>query len=143
MDSLRKESVHSAHSTAGAGAGAAATGLRPPNLKNRAHSAPMLPKSHQHGSDDDDDTASSLAEQGEDWEIAGDEFFQRYHFPDAVQSTKLEISSSSVDSSSDTEGPLSPTNIKGRQPLHMDAPASPRSPTPSARVSCFCVSNLA
>ncbi|KAJ4356307.1 uncharacterized protein N0V89_004338 [Didymosphaeria variabile] len=127
MESPRKESAQSARPAAGAGA----TGLRPPNLKNRAHSAPMIPKNHHHGTEDDD-AMQSLGEGAEDWEIAGDEFFQRYHFPDAVQPTKLEISSSSVDSSSDTEGPLSPTNLKGRHPLQMDAPPSPRSPAPSA-----------
>ncbi|KAF2447078.1 rap guanine nucleotide exchange factor 4 [Karstenula rhodostoma CBS 690.94] len=136
MESPRKESVQSAHAAAAAGVGAA--GLRPPNLKNRAHSAPMVPKSHHEGSDDDDGTAS-LGEGTEDWEIAGDEFFQRYHFPEAVQPTKLEISSSEVDSSSDTEGPLSPTSLKGRHPLQMDirAPLSPRSPAPSVSVGCF------
>ncbi|KAL1606665.1 hypothetical protein SLS60_004072 [Paraconiothyrium brasiliense] len=131
MESPRKESAQSARAAAGAGAGAGALGLRPPNLKNRAHSAPMIPKNHHHGTEDDD-AMGSLGEGAEDWEIAGDEFFQRYHFPDAVQPTKLEISSSSVDSSSDTEGPLSPTNLKGRHPLQMDAPPSPRSSAPSA-----------
>ncbi|KAF9737991.1 hypothetical protein PMIN07_010032 [Paraphaeosphaeria minitans] len=138
MESPRNQSAHSAHAVAAAAAAAAAdagaTGLRPrpPSLKNRTHSAPMASKSHHDPSDDDDGTAS-LAESTDDWEIAGDEFFQRYHFPDAVQPTKLEISSSEVDSSSDTEGPLSPKSLKGRHPLQMDlrAPPSPRSPAPS------------
>ena len=78
----------------------------------------------------------AAGEHGDDWEIAGDEFFQRYHFPDHVQPTKLDISSSSVDSSSDTEGPLSPTTLKGRHPLQMDQLPSPRSPAPSVAVSC-------
>ncbi|KAJ4297702.1 hypothetical protein N0V90_005597 [Kalmusia sp. IMI 367209] len=124
MDSPRKESVHSAHDAP------SVAGLRPPNLKNRAHSAPMIPKNHLEGAEDDD-AMGSLGDNNDDWEIAGDEFFQRYHFPEAVKPTKLDISSSSVDSSSDTEGPLSPTNLKGRHPLQTDALPSPRSPAPS------------
>ena len=107
------------------------TALRPPPIKHRAHSAPLLPNhdAHAHNPADDSDHPA------EDWEITGDEFFQRYHFPEPVKPTKLDPSSSSVDSSSDTEGPLSPTNIKGRMPRHMDTMPSPRSPVPSVSVS--------
>ena len=94
----------------------------------------MIPKNHHDGAGDDDAT-SSPGEHGDDWEIAGDEFFQRYHFPDAAPPPRLDISSSSVESYSDTEGPLSPTNLKGRHPLQMDQLPAPRSPALSAAVS--------
>jgi hypothetical protein len=73
---------------------------------------------------------------GEEEEIAGDPFFQRYNFPSG-EASKEEASSSGdgLDSSSDTEGPLSPTHIKGRQSAFADALPSPRSPVPSVAVS--------
>ena len=110
----------------------AGTSAQRPGIKTRAYSAPNVPKSDTDGGSELDRTD----EASEADEIADDAFFQRYHFPDRLQPTKLDISSSSVDSSSDTEGPLSPTTLKGRHPLQMDQLPSPRSPAPSVAVSC-------
>ncbi|KAF1963140.1 ras GEF [Byssothecium circinans] len=115
-------------------ASAGSAGLRPPNLKNRAYSAPMIPKPQGRGDDDaaadaDDDALAHHGEAGDDEEIAGDEFFQRYHFPQLAETD--EASSSSADSSSDTEGPMSPTHIKMRMSGLSDSLPSPRSPVPS------------
>lgn len=90
-----------------------------PSIKNRANSAPHIPKNNPDGALDalDDD------KDGE--EITDDAFFQRYHFPIPIESTKEEASDSSVDSSSDTEGPLSPTHVKHRQAAATDVPSEP------------------
>ncbi|KAH6618460.1 ras guanine nucleotide exchange factor domain-containing protein [Boeremia exigua] len=82
-----------------------------PGLKSRAHSAPMVPPERAYEAQDGD-------------EIADDAFFQRYHFPQAVGSTAEEPADSDVDvdSSSDTEGPLSPTHAAHRQPRDGDGP---------------------
>ncbi|KAH7090392.1 ras guanine nucleotide exchange factor domain-containing protein [Paraphoma chrysanthemicola] len=81
-----------------------------PALKSRAYSTPIVPKKQSAA----EDNASLYSQDGE--EIANDAFFQRYHFPqDAVPATE-EASDNSRESSSDTEGPLSPTHIKNRQP---------------------------
>jgi hypothetical protein len=117
---------------------AGCTGLQAPSLKNRAYSAPMVPKHHGPGPDDDDDDHLG-GDAHDDDEIAGDEFFQRYHFPQTGQPNVDDVSSSSADSSSDTEGPLSPTHIKTRLPNQpTESLPSPRSPAPSVAVSCFC-----
>jgi hypothetical protein len=99
----RRESVTGSSST---------TTTRRPALKGRAYSTPIAPKLNDKGVVDDN--ASLYSQDGE--EIADDAFFQRYHFPQPVESTKEEASESEVDSSSDTEGPLSPTHIQNRQP---------------------------
>ncbi|KAH3910147.1 hypothetical protein HBI56_223230 [Parastagonospora nodorum] len=99
----RRESVTGSSST---------TTTRRPALKGRAYSTPIAPKLNDKGVVDDN--ASLYSQDGE--EIADDAFFQRYHFPQPVESTKEEASESEVDSSSDTEGPLSPTHIHNRQP---------------------------
>ncbi|PSN63703.1 ras GEF [Corynespora cassiicola Philippines] len=114
--------------------GASAAGSRPqrPAILNRAYSAPLIPKARGDGPDDDH--MGDLGEPPDGDEIAGDEFFQRYHFPhSAAAQATAEQSGSSVDSSSDTEGPLSPThlNMKSRQTGLADALPSPRSPAPS------------
>ncbi|KAF2470591.1 ras GEF [Lindgomyces ingoldianus] len=113
MQSPRRESAQNS---------AGATHQRP-GLKSRAYSAPMIPKNHVDGTENDHD----------DEEIAGDPFFQRYNFPQAGAQSKEagEASSSSVDGSSDTEGPLSPTHIKNRQAGATDSLPSPQSPAPS------------
>jgi hypothetical protein len=99
-----------------------------PKIKNRAYSTPIVPQNQASGADDN---ASLYSQDGE--EIANDAFFQRYHFPQPVASTKEEASGSSVDSSSDTEGPLSPTHMLSRQPVG-DVPSEP-----SSGVGCFFV----
>ncbi|KAH8717084.1 ras guanine nucleotide exchange factor domain-containing protein [Phaeosphaeriaceae sp. PMI808] len=109
---LRRESVHAASS---------ATHQRP-GLKGRAYSTPIVPKNQASGSAEDN--ASLYSQDGE--EIADDAFFQRYHFPDAQDAPIEEASGSSLDSSSDTEGPLSPTHIKNRQPVG-EVPSEPSS----------------
>ena len=116
MPSPRRESA--------AGAGRGGLAQQRPQAKGRAYSAPLVPK----GTDNDDPLA------GDDEEIAGDPFFQRYNFGQTGDPTKEEASSSSPDSSSDTEGPLSPTHMKARQPGPADALPSPRSPTASVAV---------
>lgn len=114
---------------------AGATAQRPGGLKTRAYSAPMVPKNHSGGTEDDHMGDMLAGEPGDDEEIAGDPFFQRYNFGQAGGPSK-DASSSSVDSSSDTEGPLSPTHIRNRQPGLADALPSPQSPAPSVAV-CF------
>ncbi|KAJ4380962.1 hypothetical protein N0V86_003309 [Didymella sp. IMI 355093] len=87
--------------------GAAGTAPRP-GLKSRAHSSPGL--AHDTPSD-------GTPEHADGDEMASDSFFQRYHFPQAVASTAEEPAGSDndADSSSDTEGPLSPTHVARRQ----------------------------
>lgn len=106
-------------------AGAAGSARRP-GLKSRAHSAPLSPGSAQDPEPDD---------HHGDSDIANDSFFQRYHFPQAVASTAEEPLDSGdddhananananddgdeADSSSDTEGPLSPAHAARRQEGH-------------------------
>jgi hypothetical protein len=116
MQPPRRESVSVQGSSAGA------THAQRPALKGRAYSTPVAPKNHETGGAEDN--ASLYSQDGE--EIANDAFFQRYHFPQPVGPTREEPSDSSVDSSSDTEGPLSPTHIKNRQPAG-DVPSEPSS----------------
>lgn len=77
-----------------------------PEMKTRALSAPQVPK-HDAEVDEVDRDA-----------ITDDTFFTRYHFPQDVVPTPEEPSDHSLDSSSDTEGPLSPGSMhtKYRQP---------------------------
>lgn len=107
-----------------------------PGVKNRAYSAPMVPKSQGDGADHGhnlDDLAGDLGE-----EFADDPFFQRINpFPQVEEAGREEPSSSSPDSSSDTEGPMSPTHIKTRQmSLAETTLPSPHSPAPSIAVGC-------
>jgi len=98
----------------------------------------MVSKSHLDGLDSEHlgDTASEVAD---DEEIADDPFFQRYNFPQADEAADEEGSSSSPDGSSDTEGPLSPTHIKGRPSILAESLHSPRSPALSITVSVVVV----
>lgn len=99
-----------------------------PGIKGRAYSTPVVPKNQEKGSEDN---ASLYSMDGE--EIANDAFFQRYHFTHPVGVTKEEEASGPPgDSSSDTEGPLSPTHIKNRQPTGGDVPSEA-----SSGVGCF------
>lgn len=103
----RRESAQVGDKTPGAGAGA---GTARPGLKHRAHSAPLSPP----GGD-------ALDEPQDGDEIANDSFFQRYHFPQPGPGIAAERTESDdddardADSSSDTEGPLSPTHAAHRQ----------------------------
>lgn len=107
-------------------AGSSATAQPRPALKGRANSTPIVPKNGAA-----DDNASLYSQDGE--EIADDAFFQRYHFPQPVGPTKEEASGSDVDSSSDTEGPLSPTHVQNRQP----AGGVPSEPSSGVGSRCF------
>jgi hypothetical protein len=98
---------------------AGVTAQQHPGMKTRAHSAPNAPNS-----EDGDDDLDRTDEDCEGEEIADDAFFQRYHFPQAVPPTQEEEGESSAESSSDTEGPLSPTHVKDRQPAG-DAASEP------------------
>jgi hypothetical protein len=106
-----------------------------PGIKTRAYSAPNVPKS-------DADVGSELDRTDEDneaEEIADDAFFQRYHFPQPTTlSTQHEEGDSSAESSSDTEGPLSPTHLKDRQAA-VDAASEPSTSVSShtARLSAI------
>jgi hypothetical protein len=126
MQPPRRESISVA------GASSSATPAPRPGLKGRAYSTPLVPKnpSHSHDAGGAEDNASLYSQDGE--EIANDAFFQRYHFPQPVGPTLEEPSDSSVDSSSDTEGPLSPTHVKSRQPAG-NVPSEP-----SSGVGCPC-----
>jgi hypothetical protein len=125
----RRESVQTGGATAG----------RPGNLKIRAYSAPMVPKYRVAGAEQDHegDLQAGDLEPGED--ITDDPFFREYDFPQTGPGEKdNEESSSSADSSSDTEGPLSPTHLKNRQQqAFADSQTSPRSPVPSVAVGFF------
>jgi hypothetical protein len=140
----RSEKARSAQSVQ---AGVATAG-RPGNLKIRAYSAPMVPKYRVAGTEQDHegDLLAGDLEPGED--ITDDPFFREYDFPQTGPGElDEEASSSSADSSSDTEGPLSPTHLKNRhQHLHQqqqqqyqqsltESQSSPRSPVPSVAVS--------
>ncbi|KAH8627203.1 hypothetical protein IG631_16971 [Alternaria alternata] len=99
----------------------AAVTTQRPGIKTRAYSAPSVPKSEGQAGSELDRTD----EDNEGEEIADDAFFQRYHFPQPILSTQEE-EDSSAESSSDTEGPLSPTHHKDRQPSQ-DAASEPSS----------------
>jgi hypothetical protein len=115
--SEKSKSIESMH------ASSSATAQRP-GLKGRAYSTPpVVPKNHEKAIAEDN--VSLYSQDGE--EIANDAFFQRYHFSHAVASTQEEASERSVDSSSDTEGPMSPTHTKARTPAGGDAPSDPSS----------------
>lgn len=117
-----------------AAASQAAMAQRPGGLKSRAYSAPMVPKNRTDASETNTMGLPPL-ETGDEDEIAGDPFFQRYNFPQA--GGPVEASSSSIDSSSDTEGPLSPTHVKGRQSGLPETLPSPRSPVLSVAVRYY------
>jgi hypothetical protein len=119
MQAPRRESAQGA---------ASATPAQRPGLKGRAYSTPVIPKNQEKGIAEDN--VSLYSQDGE--EIANDAFFQRYHFSQAVASTKEEAPERNVDSSSDTEGPMSPTHTKARTPAGGDAPSEP-----SSGVGCF------
>ena len=126
MQPPRRESAQNA---------AFSTSQRPGALKHRAYSAPLVPKNCIPGEDDQHLADALGGDPADDDEIAGDPFFQRFNFPQPHIPLKEEASSSSVDSSSDTEGPLSPTHVKGRHPQAVDnSLPSPRSPAPSVAV---------
>ena len=109
--------VGAAGTSAGAGRGTGAgAGAGPrPGLGHRTHSAPMTPGI-------DRPERESPPQDGD--EIANDSFFQRYHFPQPGASPAQQPQDSDgddahrdndADSSSDTEGPLSPTHAAHRQ----------------------------
>lgn len=108
---------------------------RPGGLKSRAYSAPLVPNKRSDGTDMGNTMGLPPFETGDEDEIAGDPFFQRYNFPQTA-GPQIEASSSSVDSSSDTEGPLSPTHVKGRQSGLPETLPSPMSPVLSIAV-CY------
>ncbi|KAF2200511.1 ras GEF [Delitschia confertaspora ATCC 74209] len=113
---------------------AAGSTNRPGVVKNRAYSAPMVPKTHTDGAEEAHNM-QMLGEPGDDEGIADDPFFQRYNFSQVDEAGKDEVSLSSGDSSSDTEGPLSPTHFKARQASLAETVPSPRSPAPSSQGS--------
>jgi hypothetical protein len=110
MQPPRRESVSVAASSSAA--------APRPALKGRAYSTPVVPKNQGPAPGLDagaaEDNASLYSQDGE--EIANDAFFQRYHFSPPAGATPEDASERSVDSSSDTEGPLSPTHVKSRTP---------------------------
>lgn len=103
----------------------------------------MVPKGQRRTSEYDDDMDESGAgESGDTDEIASDPFFQRYNFPHDEE-TEEDLR----DSSSDTEGPMSPTQTKTRMSnVGGEALPSPvpRSPLPVRYVlaPCFGSENL-
>jgi hypothetical protein len=134
----RNERNEKARSAQAVQAGVATAG-RPGNLKIRAYSAPMVPKNRVAGTEQyhEGDLLAGDLEPGDD--ITDDPFFREYDFPQTGPGEKDdEESSSSADSSSDTEGPLSPTHLKNRQQQQQQALAdsqpSPRSPVLSVAV---------
>jgi hypothetical protein len=114
MQAPRRESVSTVQTSAAS--------AQRPGIKNRAYSHPAVPQSqsqsHSHSKGPEsgipEDNASLYSQDGE--EIANDAFFQRYHFSPPAGATPEDASERSVDSSSDTEGPLSPTHVKSRTP---------------------------
>jgi hypothetical protein len=100
---------------------AGVTAQQRPGMKTRAYSAPNASNS------EDGESGNDLGRTDEDCEgeeIADDAFFQRCHFPQAGPPTQKEEGESSAESSSDTEGPLSPTHVRDRQPVG-DAASEP------------------
>lgn len=111
-----------------------------PGIKTRAYSAPSVPKN-------DSDAPAHVARTDDDnegEEIADDAFFQRYHFPQPMPVAHEEDAPSSPESSSDTEGPLSPTHVKDRHHARDSISAQstgvslaiappPQTPTPAPR----------
>jgi hypothetical protein len=77
-------------------------------------------------------------EDNEGEEIADDAFFQRYTFTQPVPLTQQEEAGSSAESSSDTEGPLSPTHFKDRQQAAAGDTASEPSTGVSATTATPC-----
>lgn len=87
---------------------AVAPATQRPGIKTRAYSAPNVPKCDS----DTSNGSNRTDDDNEGEEIADDAFFQRYHFPQPVPIAQEEEAGSSAESSSDTEGPLSPTYVK-------------------------------
>ncbi|KAF2273354.1 ras GEF [Westerdykella ornata] len=124
--------MHPPRRESAAASTADAASQRPSGLKSRAYSAPLV---HRNRLDAAEHMAGIPAtELPEDEEIAEDPFFQRFNFPESGPSAAREPSSSSVDGSSDTEGPLSPTFVKNRQPGPSETVPSPKSPVQSVAV---------
>jgi hypothetical protein len=103
-------------------------------MKTRANSAPVVPKDdgdsgRGHGHESHNPQASPgldrTDEDNEGEEIADDAFFQRYTFTQPIPLTQQEDAGSSAESSSDTEGPLSPTHFKDRQQAAGDTASEP------------------
>jgi hypothetical protein len=108
------------------------TALQRPGIKIRAFSAPDTPQGEDGESGND--LLDRTDEDNEGEEIADDAFFQRYHFPQACAPTQEEEEAeSSAESSSDTEGPLSPTHLKDRQSAG-DAASEPSTGVSAASV---------
>ena len=126
--SEKSKSVESMQSTRrGSVQASASAPAQRPGVKGRAYSTPLVPKSQDKGAEDN---ASLYSMDGE--EIANDAFFQRYLFTPPVGVTKVDDASEPpVVSSSDSEGPLSPTHIKNRQPAG-DVPSEA-----SSAVCCY------
>ncbi|KAF2745957.1 ras GEF [Sporormia fimetaria CBS 119925] len=112
-----------------------ATGQRPGGIKTRAYSAPLVPRDRGDGADDE-----HMEALADDDEITTDPFFQRFNFSNPAEN-RDDASSSSADSSSDTEGPLSPTHIK-HCPGVSESQASPRSPVPSVMSTAESMSSM-
>lgn len=118
-----------------------------PSNKNRAHSAPLVPKSHLPGAKeatlaDGDADEDDLSEDDE--EIADDPFFQRFDMPqsDRHEQPSLKVSTSYHAESEDGEGPLSPTStvMRARPDSTADPLGSPLSPRSSPLVRSPCPS---
>ncbi|KAF2658384.1 ras GEF [Lophiostoma macrostomum CBS 122681] len=126
------------HPPRGASAVSSVGAARPGTIKTRAYSAPLVPKNHGNGTEHDLAGDVLAGEPGEDDEIVNDTFFQRYNFP---QETAHDASSSNEEasSSSDTEGPLSPTHVQGRRADYLP---SPQSPVPSSGNSDSAMQDL-
>lgn len=130
-----------------------ATQARRPPAKGRAHSAPLVPKSNplpranddeaeagssfldaDPGPDDDEDNGNDVLDD-EEGEITDDPFFQRFSFAHTAAPDDEPPSPDSHDSSTDNEGPLSPTSMQMRprpdstaEPL--GSPLTPRGTVP-------------
>ena len=126
---------------------------RRPQIKGRAHSAPLVPKSNplplvdddeaeagssfldaDPGPDDNEDEDNDVLDDDEG-EIADDPFFQRFSFAHIARPDDEPPSPDSNDSSTDNEGPLSPTSMQMRprpdstaEPL--GSPLTPRGTVP-------------
>lgn len=140
-----------------AGADPAAHVQRP--FKNRAHSAPHIPKSssssrnpaaaaeqesqHDEGASDNDDAGLFDDEPSDDEAIADDPFFQRFDMPTQTTSRMNEQRgtflnhdemSEEEEEEEDNEGPLSPTSTVTRARPDstaepLQSPLNPNSPT--------------
>ncbi|KAF2839551.1 ras GEF [Patellaria atrata CBS 101060] len=119
---LRKDTDHTLLTTSGP------ISTSRPSLKGRAYSEPLVQSTQTSGVDNENLADDFLGDEfGEGDEIVGDPFFQRFDITQSSHIGRVETNLSSGESSSDGEGPLSPTHVKSRSGAGADPFESPYS----------------